>query len=224
MRDVDDLKLYEQVLLLALHDEKGKLQGHLPLYAVAAAALAELLHDGRIELANDKYVEVRDGSPTGDPTTDMVLERLQAARRRARLSTWIQRIGGKRGLTEVAVQGLVADETVEVAERSFLGFRSIRYPEANPIPEQMLIARLEAALFSDDDPATVDEDACAVIALANPVGLLASTFGKTRLRGRKKRIKELTSHHRLGMATSRAVNEVTAAVAAATIGATAAAT
>lgn len=63
------LYLYEEIMLLALRDQKGTLLTSNAEYAVAGAVLAELLLDRRIAVdgASRGLVDVRDAGPTGDP-------------------------------------------------------------------------------------------------------------------------------------------------------------
>jgi len=57
----EDLGLYEQVLLLALHDEKGTLQRPGAGLTVAAAAMTDLIRSGRVSVAdsNKALVDVQ---------------------------------------------------------------------------------------------------------------------------------------------------------------------
>ena len=89
-----DLHLHEEVVLLALKDEKGTFYARNYLPAVAGAMMAKLLLTGRITIEGKrKLVNLIDAKPFGDPLLDEVLDRMREAKRRAALSTWIQRIG-----------------------------------------------------------------------------------------------------------------------------------
>ena len=66
-----DLRLHEEVLLLALRDKKGTIESRAGMYrfALGGAILAELLIEGRIavESGKKKLVEVTDPGPLHDP-------------------------------------------------------------------------------------------------------------------------------------------------------------
>lgn len=96
------LYLYEEIMLLALKDTEGTIApGTMYQYAIGGAILAELLlrrHIGIAEHGRKKLVEAVDETPMGDTLIDECFERINAARRRASLQTWVSRFAGIRGL------------------------------------------------------------------------------------------------------------------------------
>ena len=88
------LLLHEEVMLLALHDDKGTIVGDYYAYAVGGAVLAELLLGGRIridESRKKKMVTLANFESFGDPIVDECLHRIADAMRRASAQTWVQR-------------------------------------------------------------------------------------------------------------------------------------
>jgi hypothetical protein len=79
----EELFLYEELMLLALKDEKGTLEadGTRFQYTVAASFLAELLLANRIRVveAKKKLVEFKGADLLGDPILDECLEKLKTA-------------------------------------------------------------------------------------------------------------------------------------------------
>ena len=97
LRNRDDLFITEELLLLALRDEKRTVAPGLMInYTLSGAALADLLLQNRIgveEGRKNPRVRILSSDPLGDPVLDQCLERIAAAKRSAPLRTWVTRFG-----------------------------------------------------------------------------------------------------------------------------------
>ena len=206
------MRLYEELLLLILHEEKGTAKGTYANLALAAGVLGELVTEGRLEVADDKKgtVTVLDASPTGEPAMDVALEKMASARRPKPLRSWIERIAGMRGLRDRVADPLVEQGVLREESKKVLGvFSSTRYPEADPEPQDELVERLRQAVFGD---AEVDEHMCLLVAIASPAELLPRIFGRREVAQRKDRVEALAADERLGEATRKAVQQLQAAI------------
>lgn len=230
MTEASPLRMYEEIALLSLHDEKGTFQGSLDSYALAGAVVTELVLLGRLRMARGKrrktFLEVADPTPTGDPVLDAAVERIGGARRRGQASTWVGRLASQRKptLRESAARALVERGLLVREEGRVLGiFRRVRYPMTDGGPEAALIQRLRSAL---DDTAPVPEDprSAVILALAHGAGILDHVFDKPFLRSRKDRLAALGRLEGVPGATREAIEAAQAAVMAATVAATVAAT
>ncbi len=214
------LLLHEELLLLALHDEKGTLGGAHTSIGLGGAIAAELLLQERIRVDESrrwrKLVEVRDSRGADDPILNECLERIRSAKRRASIQTWITRFSSTRKLHHRVAEQLCARSILRADEREILLiFRRRVFPEIDPGPERQIIERLRAAIFGDDrevEPRTV-----VLASLAHAIGLLNPIFDRRELRPRKQRIKSLAKGDVIGKATSDAVEAAQAAVAAAAV-------
>lgn len=79
------LSLHEELVLLALRDERGTLSVDESVYqhAIAGALLAELLLEGRVtleEVRRQQLVDVGNAKPLGDNLLDDCIARLLAAK------------------------------------------------------------------------------------------------------------------------------------------------
>lgn len=169
----EPLLLHEELLLLALQDDRGKLFfGAMVVQAMAGAFVAELILREKIKIETQrkkKYLKLLDRKPTGDPILDECIEKLANAKRRATIETWVSRFSGlKRMHHRVAEQlcekGVLKMESTKV----LLLFTQKVYPERNPEPEKEIVGRLRSAIFtasSDVDPRTV-----VLVSLANGTG------------------------------------------------------
>jgi len=214
------LALHEEILLLALRDSEGTVaSGAMLDYALGGAFLAQLLLHRRIGIdpaSKRKLVDVLDATPTGDPLLDECLERMVAARRRAALQTWVPRLAQVKRLRHRVARHLCQLNILEQVEDKVLWvFSRTLYPEVTHGPEQRLIERLRAAIFSEAN--NLEADTVVLIALAHHAGLLGNVFPRRDLKQRKHRLRQITSGNAVGQATKEAIEAVQAAIMVACI-------
>ncbi len=220
MTTLGQLSLCEEIMLLALSNQKGTVRVTFLEQGVAGAILAELLLAGRIALDSkkNKFVELRDRTPTGDPIVDEGLARIASAKRRAALQTWVMRLAGIKKLRHQAARQLCRRGILRADENkiAFIFTRKV-YPEIDPRPEREIVERMRAAVLSDRvDPRTVT-----LIALADGLGVLGATIGKREAKDHKKRIKQIIQGDPTGKATKDAIEACrTAAMVAVMAGST----
>lgn len=209
----DRLPLHQELLLLALQDEKGvAVCGTMYEQGLAGCVVAELILRERVSVAEEKkkFVDVLDGSPTGDGALDEALGRMAAAKRRATVQTWVGRLGGAK-LKHLTARELCRRKVLREDEGKVLLFFTRKvYPERDPGPEREIRKRLERAIFSDSgelDPRTV-----VLISVCKASGLLAKLFTKQRLKPRKARIERIVAGDVAGQATREAVQAIHTAI------------
>lgn len=218
MNAMKPLYLYEEILLLALRNQKGTFVGTYVEYALTGALLAELLLERRIsiEQTGKQLVNVEEAGPVGDPILDEGLERIAKASRRASLQTWVSRLAGIKRLRERVAQQLCHRGILRADEdKILLIFTRKIYPEIDPAPEKEIVERLQAAIFSDTEE--VDPRTVVLISLADGVDLLTANLGRKEVRARKKRIEQIINGELTGRATKEVVAACQAAVMAAAI-------
>ncbi|MCB9504375.1 MAG: GPP34 family phosphoprotein [Deferribacteres bacterium] len=217
---MEKLFLYEEIMLLALRDEEGTIvSGSMYGFGLAGAIVAELLLQHRITVEENKrrrVVNVVDTTMLGDPLLDECLLKMQSAKRRATLSTWISRFSGIRKLKHrVALQlcqrGILRAEE----DKILLIFTRKIYPEVDPQPENEIKERLREAIFTED--MDINSRTLVLVSLANSTSLLNANFDKKALKERKQRIKAITAGEVTGKATAEAIQAMQAAVMVATI-------
>ena len=213
----DKLHLHEELMLLALHDEKGTIVSGNSRFGIGGAIAAELLLQERIRLDESrrrKLVEVRSIRRIGDPVVDECLKKIRDAKRRASLQTWITRFSSLSKLQHRVAGRLCERGILKADEKQLLViFKRRIYPEIDPGPEQEIIERLRVAIFGNDrevEPRTV-----VLASLAKAVGLLNPIFGRKEVRLRRQRLVSLAQGDLAGKATADAVAAAQAAVAAA---------
>ena len=148
------LFLYEEVMLLALRDEQGTIATGFVEHVVAGAILADLLLESRISIDDTKkqLVNLQNDKTSGDPVIDECLEKMAAVKRRASLSTWVQRLAGIKKLKHKVAQQLCERGILRADEDKILFLFNRRiYPEINPMPEKKIIERMREAIITNGD-------------------------------------------------------------------------
>ncbi|MDX1389540.1 MAG: GPP34 family phosphoprotein, partial [Acidobacteriota bacterium] len=149
-----DLHLHEQLLLLALRDDKGTLESKATMYqyALGGAILAEMALHGKIRIGSDKkkLVGLDDRRPFDEPVLDECLEMVAAAKKRRRASEWVSKFGRLKRLRHRVAEGLCRRGILKDAEDSvLLIFTRKVYPTIDPAPEARLLDDLRDAIFND---------------------------------------------------------------------------
>lgn len=210
-----ELFLHEQVLLLALHDDKGTVHDSMFSYAIAGAMVSELLLRGSLrveQVKKKKMLVVGDPRPVGVPLLDECMDRVRSAKRRADISTWIGRIADTENLKHRVAERLYFMGVLRKEEGRILWvFPHVVYPTANPGPERRLVDDLRSAVVEDRD---VDPRVAILIALTRGSGILPHVLDKKLLKSRKARVEALASMHQVGGATKEAIDAAAAAMAA----------
>jgi len=220
MKNKNGLKLYEELVLLGLKDEKGTfVTSTTLLYAIGGAVISELLMQERIKLElvkKNNYVKIIDTKPTGDEILDETINKFKNSKKDRYINDWVQTIAGlKKLLHRIAVQlcnkGILkADE-----DKVLLIFTRKIYPEINPKPEREIIERLRKAIFTDTKD--VDPNTIILLSLAKNAELLNYTFDRKELKSRKDRIESLIKGEITGAAAKAVVEAIEAAAIVAAV-------
>ena len=215
MNSLPHLFLHEQILLLALCDEKGTIDMGVEIqYPLAGAIAAELLLNHKIkvdESGRRKLVNLVDPAPIGDPILDECLGKVRKAKRRASLQTWVQRFSSVKKLKQRLALQLCNRGILKADEATILHiFKRKIYPEINHEPEQKFIEQMREAIFTDRSD--IDPKIIVLISLAQSADLLKMAFDKKELKQRKARIKQLINGEITGKATKEAIEAMHTAV------------
>jgi Golgi phosphoprotein 3 len=214
------LHIYEEVMLLALRNDKGTVAGGT-MYQQAAggAILAELILDDRVRVVTEgrsTYGVVQDQAPLRDAVLDECLQRMATDKRRRKLSTWVERFSNTSRLKHRVAMGLVDKGILRMEEKSVLLIFSRRvYPEIDPTHERRILERLRDAIASDDG--VVDARTTVLIALGHHASLLKANLDRKSLRARRRRIEAIVNGDAVGKATQQAIEAVQAAIMVAAI-------
>jgi uncharacterized membrane protein YgcG len=186
--------LPEELLLLALHDEKGSVipsAASVLNGALVGAVLMELGLAGRLREDADGRL-LADPTPTGNQILDEALLRIDDADRPRMASYWVGRLARQMpGLKDRLLEQLVARGVLERRERRILWvFPSRSYPLVDAAAEQQVRDRVRAAILEDRTP---DQRTAALIGLVRACNLIDDLFAPHERTRAHRRFEELTS-------------------------------
>ncbi len=217
MRARPELRLHEEMLVLALDDEKGTIKASNYKYGICAGLLGELILEGRAELvpgpkpSKDRIVPANP-KLLSDPLLDDVLRKIQDSRKQRSPKDWVARLSQMGGLRKQVGTGLVRRGVLrERNARILLLFPWTFYPQLDPAPKRRLVERIREAVEGEGE---LDERTAIAVAVASATGILKPVLGKPLLRERKERIARITEEQVLAAAVKKAVEEAAAAAAA----------
>jgi hypothetical protein len=214
------LYLYEEILLLALHDDKGTVHfGASFEQAAAGAILAELLLIGRLTAEGDKAkarISVADPTPTGDALLDECLDRVTTDPKHRKALHWITRFAAIKRLKHRTAERLVDRHVLRSEQDKVLFvFGRTRYPEADSRPERELTHRIKTVVLGSS--ATVEPRTVALVALAKYTGLLTRILDRRTIRENEERISALISGNIAAQSARQAIEALQAAIMVAVI-------
>jgi hypothetical protein len=219
----DGLRLHEQLMLIALKDEKGTVESKAGMVhlALGGAILSELVLAGCVEVDSGKkplvtLLRVKDQR---DPVLNECLDLVASATRRRKAAAWVTRFAHVKRLRHRVAERLCRRGILKDSQdRILLLFTRKVYPTIDPVPERQLVDGMRGAIHSDGE---IDDPRLAVLlALAHGTGMLAVHFDKQTLRSRKSRLERIAKGELVAGATMEAVRAAQAAVIVATTAAT----
>ena len=210
------LSLAEELLLLALNDEKGTvlMAGSMGLpYGLAGALLVELVEAGYLHIEGKDLVAAARGSAR-DEILDEVLGVIRSAKRTRDAKYWVGKIGRSAGKIRRKLADRLVDRRILQKEehRLLLIFPTKRYPQTDPMPEYGIRERVRQALRGMTPP---DGRTAALISLVHACELTGMLFDKGERREAKRRAKEISASQPVGSAVARVIEASKAAVVAA---------
>jgi hypothetical protein len=208
------LSMPEELLLLMLDDETGRLQERAAPsgdYAIAGAILAELALAGRVD-SDTSRLWVTNPAPTGDALQDSVLAQLVEAKEQGDSRHWIETLGANADdYREQLFTRLVAKGVLRQVEGRFLWvFPERRYPMVSGKEEREVKARILGVLFNDEIPESRDS---MLIGLCRAAGLFSLILAPHQLDQVQPRIDQVADLEELNRSLSDAIREIYAQIA-----------
>ncbi len=208
------LNLAEELMLLALHDEKGTY--HLSAftgldYGLAGAVLFDLILQERLRLEKEGIRVVKISPPTGDDILDDALALIHSSEKIHKPQYWIERIPYKiKQFKRRLLDRLVDKGILEHEEHRYLWvFTSQRYPTKDMAPEEEIKSRISNALRGKGDP---DLRTAILISLVSASSMVDLAVPKDERKAAKKRAKEIMKSNALSKAVSDVIDQIHAAV------------
>lgn len=213
------LYLHQELILLALRDDKGTFSAGMFIYAVAGAMVSELLLQEKIAATDDKkqFVSVVDASPLSDPILNELLQKIRESAKPKSLQHWVSSAAHLAKLRHRIAQQLCDMGILKEDEKKILWlFTQKVYPELDGSYEDAIRIKMANVMFHPD--AKPDSKTLVLISLAHHTDLLKPNFAPEELRQHKKHIKELANGDILATgATGAAIQAIQTAIMVATI-------
>ena len=203
------LSFPEEVLLLALDDEKGKVK-ELPRItldtAITAAALMELTFLRRLDAGPQKLF-VCDTSPVGDPVLDEVLAELSKTSEDKPIAYWISLLTESlTGLEDKVLASLVQKGVLKVENHRILWvFQQRRYPVINNTEITEIKARLRKIIETGELP---DPRDAVLISLVHACHLFSEIFSEEELEKHLPQITKLAKFDFVGQALAESISDI----------------
>ena len=212
------LRFVEEILLLLLRDDDGKLI-HVPERTldrtIAGAVLMDLAMENRIDTDLEKLMLI-DSTPVGDGLLDPTLAHIAAQREESDARYWVEHTAARaEGIREEAFARLVGHGILERHDdRHLWVFRSRRYPVVDGTAEREVKLRIMGVLFSDEIPSPRD---VVIICLADACGIFGELLSKVELAQAAARIEQVRKLDLIGQAMTQAIRDIEMWLASSTV-------
>jgi Golgi phosphoprotein 3 len=206
MTSQSTLSLTEELLLVALDDESGRLMNLLPFSletAMAAALLMDLTLAGRIDSDADQLF-VLSPAPTGHAILDELLVRIAAEPKPLSSAEWLRRLAvpGPE-LRERVLDQLVQRGVLKSVEKQWLWvFKTRVYPPTSGLEEREVKSRVMTLLNNDEIPDTRD---ALLIGLLRATGIMERLLSDSEYQRLRPRIDQISELEEVSRALTREV-------------------
>jgi len=216
------LTIAEELLLLALDDEKGNIvfsAANSLGYGLAGAILSELTLEERITLEGKKVVITND-APLEDKVLNRIASQIKDSAKSRSPRSWIERLN-KTELRKELLQRLVEKGILQEKEEKVLGiFTRRRYPESQGAPEHSIRTRIQECLDGSREP---DARTTMLLGLIKACNLVGEIVPKKEKRVVEKQIEQMMKNNPYSKAVKASVDAMQAAIIAACVAASASA-
>lgn len=208
------LNLAEELFLLAINEENGRIASTYLNYGLAGAMLADLTLLGKIRLGDKRRLVVVDETPTDDPLLNLVFLEILEAKRPAKLLDWVNVLAEKRFWKRVP-ESLIAKGILYKEDKRFLWvIPYVAYPQKDASAKYWIKESLRAIALANQ---TGDTRRVILLSLCKACQMINLLFTKDERKMASKRINELSRGETFGETVARTLEEIQSAAAAAVI-------
>ena len=211
---LETLRFAEEIVLLLLHDGRGKF-AHVPdwssRYAFGGSILMDLALENRIDTDLEKLV-LLDATPVGDSLLDPMLAEIAQEPEPCGPRYWVERAGSREEeIREGAVQRLVERGILERRENRILWvFHTQRHEVVDDKASRQVKLRIMNMLFGDELPSPRD---VVTICLADACGIFRELLSASELEQATERIQQLRRMDLIGQAVAKAIWDIETSLA-----------
>ena len=211
---METLRFAEEIVLLLLHDGKGKF-AHVSdwssRYAFGGSVLMDLALENRVDTDLEKLV-LLDPTPVGDSLLDPMLAEIVQEPEPRGPRYWVERAGSREEeIRDGAVQRLIERGILEHHENRILWvFHTDRHEVIDDKATRQVKLRIMNMLFGDELPSPRD---VVTICLADACGIFRELLSASELEQVAERIQQLRRMDLIGQAVSRAIWDIESSLA-----------
>jgi len=208
------LSFGEELLLLALDDEKGTIVDKTSIkYGLVGALLMDLALMNKIDTDLENLMIV-DTSPTGDDVLDDVLTQIAQSNRTRTTAYWLVHLSqNSNTIKERLLDRLIQKGILKREEQKILWvFARRRYPVRDDKEEKEVKTRIREVILSDSIPDSRD---VVLISLIKGCYLVDEIFSHKEIDAVKGRLEQIAKMDLIGQTLSEIIESVTRAMASA---------
>ncbi len=208
------ITLYEELLLLAIHEDKGIIIGSARerlAPGVVAAILAELALGGKICATNNHRLQVANSDPTNDVILDEALAILQGSEKERKFGYWLNNLVEKPDkLLKKIIKGMVQKGILSLEDDNLVWvIPSPLHPELNASAKYAVIQHLRSIVLAKEK-AELKE--ITYLSLLSACGLLDLAFLRDERKVAGQYINELVVGEAMTEPLLETIQEIDAAI------------
>lgn len=206
------LSFAEELLLLALDDEKGVIVDKTPIkYGLIGAMLMDLALMNKIDTDLENLMIV-DSSPTGDDILDEALRQIAQSKTTRTMAYWIISLSqDSNAIKERLLNRLIEKNILKREQQKILWvFARRRYPVRDDKEEKEVKTRIREVILSDTIP---DPHDVVLISLVKACYLDDEIFSDEEINAVQGRIEQIAKMDLIGQTVSRIIGSIMRAIA-----------
>ncbi len=209
MTSINKLSLAEELLLITLDDESGRLLDSIKPFAfeiaIAASLIMELSLKGKLDSDAEKLFVVS-ADPTGNTILDEALTEITTEKNSLSTSDWLNRFARKGDdFSDQIIESLVTKGVLQLVEKRLLWVLKTRaYPATSGIEEREVRARIMHLLNSDEIPNPND---ALLVGLLSATGIMSRLLSVSELARLQSRIDQIANLEEISRSLSAAIQE-----------------
>ena len=209
MTSTNKLSLAEELLLITLDDESGRLLDSIKPFAfeiaIAASLIMELSLKGKLDSDAEKLFVVS-ADPTGNTILDEALTEITTEKNSLSTSDWLNRFARKGDdFSDQIIESLVTKGVLQLVEkRLFWVLKTRAYPATSGIEEREVRARIMHLLNSDEIPNPND---ALLVGLLSATGIMSRLLSVSELARLQSRIDQIANLEEISRSLSAATQE-----------------
>jgi golgi phosphoprotein 3 len=216
------LSLAEELFLLALHEEKGKVHGSIAMsvhYGLGGALLADLALHHMIAIDPKGKVVVLESDCCGDEILDEAYAKIRDSSKLFKVKHWVEEFSDNfRKLQKRLAEALANKGVLTREEHKYLWVIPYEaYPQLDASARYWLKSRLREILLASHK---ADAHAIVLLSLVRACGMLQFVITRDEQKETRRKIEQLTHDEEIGKAVQDAIEMIEAAATTAAMIAT----